>query len=392
MPNPALLARKLPRKTPPAQAAAGAAKSKGGRGSLSSLDVVDEERERGKESEWEHSGEYGRRNMQCGENIGRLLHFFGISSPLEVVWAHAVNSKAKLEAALAPGSKVMFLEADVLWGSCGGVRNLAVMAHPPRNSSDLTFLAFFSRVVEHNRKALHNRRVGVKLDFKDGRCLDSCLLLLRETAGSNESVGFPVWLNADVWSGPGGRRPGIAPADFFAACFDIYPAGTLSPGWTCWLKFEGPSDAASRLLDPVVLQGYEMQHIDDALRTLPRGVGHVTFPVHCTMARLGSDSIVKLLEADPRFTLTLWGEMMPQDEDWMLNMPELQGRVFRDCLKPGLISYGLTLAPLLFQRATRSLALTAFGGSAGFGGMKRKELEDKQREEEKAKEGASKPG
>lgn len=40
-------------------------------------------------------------------------------------------------------------------------------------------------------------------------------------------------------------------------------------------------------------------------------------------------------------------------QDWMLTTPELQGRIFRDCLKPGLIAYGLTLAPYLFQRATR---------------------------------------
>eukprot|EP00960_Hanusia_phi_P028857 747625-Hanusia_phi.AAC.3 len=161
--------------------------------------------------------------------------------------------------------------------------------------------------------------------------------------------------------------------DFFAACFDIYPAGTLSPvshhgwltyrvtklkGWTCWLKFHGPSDAvnqcpvlgvspyrrpqASRLLDPMVLQGYELDHIDDALRTLPRGVGHVTFPVHCTMARVGHSAIIRLLQvgasrvgrgrvvdlllqADERFTLTVWGEAMEGDDEWMFKTPELQG-------------------------------------------------------------------
>jgi len=32
----------------------------------------------------------------------------------------------------------------------------------------------------------------------------------------------------------------------------------------------------------------------------------VTFPVHCTMARVGSEAILKLLKADDRFTLTLW--------------------------------------------------------------------------------------
>ena len=125
--------------------------------------------------------------------------------------------------------------------------------------------------------------MGAKFDFKDARCVVPCLELLRELAGTEENVGWPVFLNADVWMGPGGNPPKIAPADFFLACFDIYPAGTLSPGWTCWLKFDGPSDAASRLLDPMLLEGYNLQHVEDALRTLPRGVGHVTFPVHGTM-------------------------------------------------------------------------------------------------------------
>ena len=41
--------------------------------------------------------------MQCGENLTKLLYYFNISSPLEVVWSHATNSKVKLERALAPG-------------------------------------------------------------------------------------------------------------------------------------------------------------------------------------------------------------------------------------------------------------------------------------------------
>lgn len=44
--------------------------------------------------------------MQCGENLSKLLYFFNISNPLEVVWSHATNSKAKLERALAPGRYV----------------------------------------------------------------------------------------------------------------------------------------------------------------------------------------------------------------------------------------------------------------------------------------------
>lgn len=76
------------------------------------LEIVDEERVGTEyESEWEQSGEYGRRAMQCGENLTKLLYYFGISSPLDVVWSHATNSKIKLERALAPGSRVMILEA-----------------------------------------------------------------------------------------------------------------------------------------------------------------------------------------------------------------------------------------------------------------------------------------
>lgn len=328
------------------------------------LEIVDEERVGTEyESEWAQSGEYGRRAMQCGENLTKLMYFFGISSPLDVVWSHATNSKIKLERALAPGSRAMILEADVSWGSYGNLKETSIMAHPPITSSDISFSDFCRRICKHNRDVEAYRRVGVKFDFKDSRCVVPCLTMLRELAGTDETVGWPVFLNADVWMGPGGNPPKILPSDFFAACFDIYPAGTLSPGWSCWLKFDGPSDAASRLLDPMLLEGYNLQHVEDALRTLPRGVGHVTFPVHCTMARVGKEAILKLLKADERFTLTMWGEASPSDDEFMYTTPGLQGRVFRDCAKPGVLSYGLTIIPLLFQGATRSLALTALGGA-----------------------------
>lgn len=258
----------------------------------------------------------------------------------------------------------MFLEADVSWGSSGPLKDLAIMAHPPSRSSDLTFESFIKRVMQHNSQT-NGRRKGVKLDFKDARCIIPCLERLRAWAGDRESVGFPVWVNADVWRGPGEQKPKISPSDFFAACFDLYPAATLSPGWTVWLRFESAGDAASRLLDPTILQGYSQQHVDDALRTLPRGVGHVTFPVHCSMARVGSEAIIRLLESDARFTLTLWGEASEADHLWMQTTPQLQGRYFRDCAKPGALTYGLTFAPMLFQRATRSLALAMLGGASG---------------------------
>jgi hypothetical protein len=57
--------------------------------------------------------------MQCGENLSKLLYFFNISNPLEVVWSHATNSKAKLERALAPGRYVMW-KGTMAWRCLSG--------------------------------------------------------------------------------------------------------------------------------------------------------------------------------------------------------------------------------------------------------------------------------
>lgn len=51
---------------------------------------------------------------------------------LNVTWAHAVNSRANLAAAL--NSNVMMIESDVICGYSG----IPLMAHPPAVDSDLT--------------------------------------------------------------------------------------------------------------------------------------------------------------------------------------------------------------------------------------------------------------
>jgi len=66
---------------------------------------------------------------------------------------------------------------------------------------------------------------------------------------------------------------------------------------------------------------------------------------------------------------------MPADDEWMYKTEELRGRVFRDCTKPGVLSYGLTIIPLLFQSATRTLALTALGGAVALTRKKQELIE-----------------
>ena len=38
-----------------------------------------------------------------------------------------------------------------------------------------------------------------------------------------------------------------------------------------------------------------------------------------------------VLQADERFTLTVWGEAMAGDDEWMFKTPELQGRGSKCC-------------------------------------------------------------
>ena len=182
-----------------------------------------------------------------------MREYFGVDAR-GVRWAHAVNSRAELAAALADPA-VHMLEADLLMsrppartaedagaagassssGASPGAASASevLMCHPPARESDLGFEDFMSDVVAALREG---RRVGIKLDFKEIECVAPCVDLLRATGfGTSDSSGefraVPLWLNADVVRGPGGREP-IAGADFVSACVAACPNATLSLGWT----------------------------------------------------------------------------------------------------------------------------------------------------------------
>ena len=164
-----------------------------------------------------------------------LSAHFGCAACRDVVWAHAVNSRAALDLALGD-SGVHMLEADLMLAPPrSGTPDAAVptaedviMCHPPASRSDITFDAFLRRVV---RAVRAGRVVGVKLDFKHPDAVAPALALLRREGlgrvglssssprgGSRETsestspeaarvASMPVWLNADVIRGPGGREP-----------------------------------------------------------------------------------------------------------------------------------------------------------------------------------------
>lgn len=214
---------------------------------------------------------------------------FGCMEPRNVTWAHAVNSCESLAAALAVEGCHM-IEADLLvrpskaqssaasrWkraGASAGVSMVTardvIMCHPPCTDSDLTFDMFFKRVF---LAVKGGRRVGLKLDFKDENAVLPVLRVLEDAQvgchpltyeGAHEATRrMPVWLNADVVKGPGGRIP-IPGEAFIKRCQKHCPSATLSLGWT---------HTGTPFL------GYTALQIE-SMSNLVRGVrNHVTFAV-----------------------------------------------------------------------------------------------------------------
>ena len=175
-----------------------------------------------------------------------MRRYFGVDAS-GVGWAHAVNSRAELSAALNDPT-VHMLEADILMRSkdLGPSRRKSsrfvlqpIMCHPPAKDSDLTFDEFARTVIASLRDG---RKVGLKLDFKQAECVAPCLDTLRARGFCQESQSsysvnagefedVPLWLNADVVRGPGGREPIDGPS-FVSACVSTCPHATLSLGWT----------------------------------------------------------------------------------------------------------------------------------------------------------------
>lgn len=172
-----------------------------------------------------------------------LSAHFAVSDARDVVWAHAVNSRSDLDEALRD-TRVHMLEADLMLATAprddGAVEPAVptasdvLMCHPPLRSSDLTFDGFAREVLAAVRRG---RVLGIKLDFKEADAVAPCLELLRLSGlASDESPddavrAVPVWLNADVVRGPGGRDP-IPAERFVRECARACPRATLSLGWT----------------------------------------------------------------------------------------------------------------------------------------------------------------
>jgi hypothetical protein len=218
-----------------------------------------------------------------------------------ITWAHAVNSKKELDDALA--GDVMMIEADISMGSQNDTsEKIPIMAHPPNTTSDLSFEEFLDTILNHNQ----NRRgkKGVKLDFKDIDAVEPCLKVLKS---KQSQITFPVWLNADVLTGPvDATKSPLEAEKFIKLVKKNYKKGTLSLGWTTRYGNDDSLDGEST--KPSIKRGaYLKKHIDDMVNVLiDTKIQAPTFPVRAALAARSSDALLNLLASVSGSTLTLY--------------------------------------------------------------------------------------
>ena len=212
------------------------------------------------------------------------LEYFNKTDAKDITWAHAVNSKDKLNEFLK--TDILMFEADVLMRYNRNDTE-AVMAHPPANDSDLTLETFL--------KTLKPTRKGIKLDFKSIMAVEPAMLLLDSVYSSTDK---PLWLNADILKGPGsnsGSNPPVDAMDFITTCTSTYPNATLSLGWTTeW--YEG-----------IQSTGYTQDMVEEMESICRLNTTQIiTFPIRAIYVRQSWGPLKWLLDTSTRYTLTIW--------------------------------------------------------------------------------------
>ncbi|XP_051552529.1 protein FAM151B-like isoform X1 [Myxocyprinus asiaticus] len=197
----------------------------------------------------------------------------------DIVWYHAANSKSKLTEALR-GSAQM-IEADVL------LRGLdpkePIMAHPPENDSDISLQDWLKEVVKSDK--------GIKLDFKSLEAVSPSMILLEEV---RDHLQGPMWINADILPGPGGKAPPLDPQAFLQEVSLSSENDVLSLGWTTGWDADVDNPGYS----------WEMVHqMEELCRSLMQPV---TFPVRAALLPVSFPQLQWLLEQSDRYSLTVW--------------------------------------------------------------------------------------
>lgn len=197
----------------------------------------------------------------------------------EVSWSHAANSRSRLAEALTGPS--LMIEADIVMR--GRDPKEPIMAHPPDTDSDITLREWLEGVKEYGK--------GIKLDFKSMEAVSPSLVLLQEVLTEPYR---PVWINADIFSGPGGQIGPLQRHTFLSVVTRLPSHSVLSLGWTTGWTAGTDNPGYS----------WDMVHM---MEKICRDLKHpVTFPVRAALLAKSFSQLTWLLKQSDRYTLTVW--------------------------------------------------------------------------------------
>ena len=234
--------------------------------------------------------------------LKKILSYFNVKYPGDIIWAHRVNSEKKLKEACNSES-VMMIEGDIIYSP---ESKKVVMAHPPERRSDLSFDEWLKEIIDKGK--------GAKLDFKDPRVISSCLKKVKEL-----KPDVPIVIHADTVKGPGGEKPIINTNEFLKQIKNTYPQGLISIGWTTEI-------------DPK--EKYKKNYIEDMLKATEKVKEDITYPVRAYYLPKSLEE-VKLLLKDPTTTITIWNnEVLPKDLLELIKKETDPERTFYDLIDP----------------------------------------------------------
>lgn len=235
---------------------------------------------------------------------------------------------------------VHFIEADIRTkASDPGV---VIMSHDAGDNGP-TFESWISAMLSTNRYKEEGAKIGIKLDFKDAKCVAPALKTLVDASEDTGEADSTVWLNADIFVGPDGPPVSFEPESFIQTCLELYPKGVLSLGWT-----------THRLTGPAVLRdcmkrncympcyfskrkpvAYTKTMVLDMLEVCQKHrLTEVTFPVRASHVKESWDNLSLLLDYCPGYSLTIFSNSKWDgigDMEWFNeNVP--RDRVFLDLL------------------------------------------------------------
>ncbi len=200
-------------------------------------------------------------------DIAAFEKFFN-KVPGEILWAHAVNSKARLQQVVQNSTD--FVESDINFTQ----ENKLVIAHPPHTTSDLRLNDLVT--------SIKNSKLGLKLDFKHPEAVTQSLNAI-------QGLTNPVVLHADILQGVGARIPLFDAETFVTECQRYYPSGLISLGWTT---------------TPNPKQLYSIESIKKMTK-ISEGLDLVTICVRANKLQQSWKLLLPLLEKE-NVILTIW--------------------------------------------------------------------------------------